>query len=358
VRIFWAVLIVAIASAGFLIFSGSDDSSHTPAIQTATPTPQASQLPASDDAVRDTPVDTPPPQTADETITEATAEDLELLNLANDVEVPAPVPVVEETKAEIAETATDTSEEMTNEVAIDDEEEDDELDIVKLTADDIAEALSETATPAPAETETSNVAPAPSGWEALAANAKENGETETEAPAAESLEIKHLEDGNLQIGSFTITGKGTKEVPYALPWDFLVSIRESYSPRDDKKTIPDHLAYFEGKYIAIAGYLQFPLAAPEPTECLVMLNQWDGCCIGVPPTPYDAIEVALSTPATQAQKFAVEGRIVGKLDIDPYLVGNWLIGLYLIGDATVDVSGARTAEELYGNTPTQLQPGQ
>ncbi len=353
-RIFWAVLIVAIAGAGFLIFSGGDDSSHTPAIQTATPAPQVSQSPARDDAVRDTPVDTPvdtpPPQTAEETITEATAEDLALLDLANDVELTVPAPVVEETKAEITET--------TDEVAIDDEEESDELEIVKLTADDIAEALSETATPVPAETENSNDAPAPPGWEALAANAKENNESAAEAPAAESLEIKHLEDGNLQIGKFTITGKGTKEAPYALPWDFLVSIRESYSPREDKKTIPDHLSYFEGKYISIAGYLQFPLAAPEPTECLVMLNQWDGCCIGVPPTPYDAIEVALSTPATQAQKFAVEGRIVGKLDIDPYLVGNWLIGLYLLGDATVDISGARTAEELYGNTPSQLQPGQ
>ena len=354
-RIFWAVLIIAIASAGFLIFSGGDDSSHTPAIQTATPAPQPSLKPTGDEAVRHAEEAPPPPQTAEETITEATAEDLELLDLANDAEVPAPAPVVEETKTEIAESATETA----DAVAIDDAESD-ELEIVKLTADDIAEALSEAESPAPAETETATESTAPSGWEALAANATENEseETATEATAAASYEVKQLDDGSLQIGSFTITGKGTKEAPYALPWDFLVSIREHYSPREEKKTIPDHLAYFEGKYISIAGYLQFPLAAPEPTECLVMLNQWDGCCIGVPPTPYDAIEVALSTPATQAQKFAVEGRIVGKLDIDPYLVGNWLIGLYLIGDATVDVSGARTAEELYGNTPSQLQPGE
>ena len=357
-RIFWAVLIIAIAAAGFVIYSSGDDSSQTPAIQTSTPATQPSLKPTGEEAARRAEEAPPPPQTADETITEATAEDLELLKLANEIEAPAPAPVVEQTETVLTETANEASEESTDEVAIDDEEASDELEIVKLTADDIAEALSETESPAPAETETSTEAPAPSGWEALAANANESADTAIEAPAAASYEIKHLEDGNLQIGTFTITGKGTKEAPYALPWDFLVSIREHYSPREEKKTIPDHLAYFEGKYIEIAGYLQFPLATPEPTECLVMLNQWDGCCIGVPPTPYDAIEVALSTPATQAQKFAVEGRIVGKLDIDPYLVGNWLIGLYLLGDATVDVSGARTAEELYGNTPSQLQPGQ
>ena len=47
----------------------------------------------------------------------------------------------------------------------------------------------------------------------------------------------------------------------------------------------------------------------------------------------------------------------GKLKIDPYLVGNWLIGLYLLTDASVDVSGTRTAEEVYGNTPSQFIPG-
>ena len=45
-----------------------------------------------------------------------------------------------------------------------------------------------------------------------------------------------------------------------------------------------------------------------------------------------------------------------QLKIDPYLVGDWLIGLYLIGDASLDVSGSRSAEEVYGNSPTMGDP--
>lgn len=339
-RIFWVVLFVVLAGVGVVIFTGGDS---------PTPTPS---LPTSAEASRSREASVP------EVLTE---------------EVPAvvatPAPVVEEGVAVVAEEAiaveasvTDSAEAVTEAAAQAVEEvnapsEEGARAIVELTAEDIAEALEDNATPAPVVA-ANEEAPAPSGWEALAEAAAPAAE---EAPAefvVEHLPVTTLEDGRLQIGDrFTIAGKGTKEEPYALPWEFLVALREAYSPREGRKAIPDHFAFFEGTYIQIRGYLQFPLASPEPTECLVMLNQWDGCCIGVPPTPYDAIEVALSVPATQAEKFAVEGRIVGKLDIDPYLVGNWLIGLYLLGDATVDVSGSRSAEEVYGNTPSQMIPG-
>ncbi len=347
-RIFWIVLIIFIAGTGFVVFSDDSKPTPTPALQTAAPAPSptVSDEPARQEIVDELPESAPVAteeaiEIADELINEAPE------SASNELatETPVPAPVIEESSTEIAEASEGEA------VETDAIEEDDELALVDLTAEDIAEALTETAAD-----------PAPTGWEELAKTSDEEtaaGDESLEAPAVVHLTVTETEEGTLRIGDkFTITGKGTKESPYALPWDFLVTIREAYSPREGKKAIPDHFAFFDGKYISIAGYLQFPLAKPEPTECLVMLNQWDGCCIGVPPTPYDAIEVALSIPATQSQKFAVEGRIVGKLDIDPYLVGNWLIGLYLIGDATVDVSGSRTAEELYGNTPSQFLPGQ
>lgn len=347
-RIFWAVLIIVIAGAGFVVFSGSDKPTPTPALQTSAPATELQSTPASiqSDAA-------PPPaeivrETADELI-----EDAPALTETDTTEAP----VVEETEAELSGEVADA--ESTEAETV----EADELNIVDLTAEDIAEATDEAEAAAnesadAATTETDETAP---GWDALAENASETTEEAAteEAPVVVNLTITATEEGALQIGDkFTITGKGTKDEPYLVPWDFLVSVRQAYSPREGRKDIPEHIAFFDGKYISISGYLQFPLASPQPTECLVMLNQWDGCCIGVPPTPYDAIEVALSTPATQAEKFAVEGRIVGKLKIDPYLVGNWLIGLYLLGDATVDVSGSRSAEEVYGNTPSQFLPGQ
>ena len=167
------------------------------------------------------------------------------------------------------------------------------------------------------------------------------------------LDIEELEDGTKRINErFILAGQGTKEQPYQITWDYLTSARDTYRPREGFKDIPAHVRMLDNTYVKLGGYLQFPLASPEPKELLVMLNQWDGCCIGVPPTPYDAIEVSLATPATRGEKFAVEGSLVGKLKIDPYLVGDWLIGLYLLSDTSLDVSGSRSAEEVYGNTPT------
>ena len=309
-RIFWAVLIVILAGVGVVVFTGGDKATNTPAVQTAAET-QASPSTTESDAT------TSPAEIARETASEL-VEDAPALDESDTVDAP----------------------------------------VIEAAATEIAEEIADVESTEAETTETDEAAP---GWDALSDNATENTEEAAteEAPAVVNLTITETDEGTLQIGDkFTITGKGTKDEPYLVPWDFLVAIRQAYSPREGRKDIPEHFAFFDGKYISIAGYLQFPLASPEPTECLVMLNQWDGCCIGVPPTPYDAIEVALSTPATQAQKFAVEGRIVGKLKIDPYLVGNWLIGLYLLNDAAVDVSGSRSAEEVYGNTPSQFLPGQ
>ena len=98
----------------------------------------------------------------------------------------------------------------------------------------------------------------------------------------------------------------------------------------------------DGKVVEVEGYLAFPLMVSETKELLVMLNQWDGCCIGVPPTPYDAIEVKLAEPAKRGGKHASFnfGGVRGTLKVDPYLVENWLVGLYVMENAQM-VEGAK-----------------
>ncbi|MGA1393110.1 MAG: hypothetical protein ACO38W_08145, partial [Phycisphaerales bacterium] len=72
------------------------------------------------------------------------------------------------------------------------------------------------------------------------------------------------------------------------------------------------------------------------SEALVMLNRWDGCCIGVPPSPYDAIEVKLDRPVVRTQMHAIDyGEVVGVLEVEPYLVDDWLVGLYLMDNASM-----------------------
>ncbi|MBX3358083.1 MAG: hypothetical protein KF745_06620 [Phycisphaeraceae bacterium] len=155
-------------------------------------------------------------------------------------------------------------------------------------------------------------------------------------PAAEpgAMKVVTRDDGSMLIDDrFEITGKGTRESPYLITWDLLVSAQQTYKPRIGKTDLPPWLDLVKDKYVRINGFVAFPLMAQSPDEMLAMLNQWDGCCIGVPPTPYDAIEVRLRQPPDQEHRLAVYGSVEGKLGIEPYLVKDWLVGLYTMDDA-------------------------
>jgi len=136
--------------------------------------------------------------------------------------------------------------------------------------------------------------------------------------------------------SFDLSGAGTKDDPYRVTWEMLLSASETYRPRDGLTDLPPHLETMDGSWVRIDGYYIFPMFAASFDEALVMLNQWDGCCIGVPPSVYDSIEVKFTDPISQKRgHFAPYGSFMGKLDIDPYIVNDWLIGLYLLEDASL-----------------------
>ncbi|MBN8598589.1 MAG: DUF3299 domain-containing protein [Planctomycetes bacterium] len=143
-------------------------------------------------------------------------------------------------------------------------------------------------------------------------------------------------DGTLIVDErFPMKGKGTLEDPFIVSWDQLTAASEVYDPRKGQKKIPDFVQVLDGQYVSVTGYVAFPIYVKEPKEMLSMLNQWDGCCIGTPPTPYDAIEVHLKDVATKEQKMATFGTVAGRLSVKPYLVGDWLVGLYVMDSAVV-----------------------
>jgi hypothetical protein len=143
-------------------------------------------------------------------------------------------------------------------------------------------------------------------------------------------------------GKYEIRGLGTPESPYRVSWECLASASESYMPRLHENEIPQRIAMLHGKVLEIDGYQAFPLMVSETKELIVMLNQWDGCCIGVPPTPYDAVEVKLLEPAKRGGRHAAFnfGGVRGTFRVDPYLVENWLVGLYILEGAQM-VEGAK-----------------
>ncbi len=156
--------------------------------------------------------------------------------------------------------------------------------------------------------------------------------------------VEKRDDGSLLLdGKFPLRGEGTAEKPYIISWDLLVSVEEAFDPQNGRRRLPERITMIDGKHVRIAGYVAFPMTSQEPQELLSMLNQWDGCCIGTPPTPYDAIEVALKEPIEGDDRFATTGRVAGVFHVKPYLQGDWLIGLYVMDDATLtprDFGGA------------------
>jgi hypothetical protein len=152
--------------------------------------------------------------------------------------------------------------------------------------------------------------------------------------------------GLLLDGRWTVEGKGTKASPYTIEWDMLVAVQRDYQPRLGQTAVPEWIAALDGKIVTIRGYALLPMGMSSMSELLVMLNQWDSCCIGVPPTPYDAIEVRLERDLTpQAQSMFSHtgalsfGDITGTFKVDPYIVQGYLLGLYLMEDASANLLG-------------------
>jgi hypothetical protein len=144
------------------------------------------------------------------------------------------------------------------------------------------------------------------------------------------------EDGSMVVdGKYVLRGKGTEAEPYKVTWDQLLSAQDDYVPKEGRKKIPGRISMLNGAWVEVTGYIAFPVMAESQDEALAMMNQWDGCCVGVPPTPYDAIEVRLKRPAEGNARMTTYGAMKGKFKIDPHLVGGWLVGLYVMDSAAL-----------------------
>jgi len=138
-------------------------------------------------------------------------------------------------------------------------------------------------------------------------------------------------------GRYTILGSGTELDPYRVTWELLKSAYETMDLNGSRVTPPKRLEMLNGTYVQISGYLAPPLWGQETKELLVLLNRWDGCCIGLPPTPFDCIEAQLSTPMKLGAAHTISyGTIRGKFIVEPFKAGTFLIGLYRLEEAQTD----------------------
>ena len=92
----------------------------------------------------------------------------------------------------------------------------------------------------------------------------------------------------------------------------------------------------EGAWVEISGYLSTPVINEETREVLFTMNRWDGCCTGVPTTPFDSIETSLAKPVTLVGKHAIRfGTVRGELHVEPFVLGGALLGIYRLDRAVV-----------------------
>jgi hypothetical protein len=143
--------------------------------------------------------------------------------------------------------------------------------------------------------------------------------------------FEQQDDGSVLVdGKYVLRGEGTRMKPYIVRWNMLAATELDFDPSKGKRGIPERMAMLHDKFVRIEGYCAFPLMISSPREVLVMLNPWDGCCIGVPPTPYDSVEVKLREAVKGDARFASQASVEGRFLVKPYLVNNWLVSLYTV----------------------------
>jgi hypothetical protein len=158
------------------------------------------------------------------------------------------------------------------------------------------------------------------------------------ALAATPAELPAFNPDKPVDGKYIVAGSGAADDPYQITWDLLMLTAQTYQPRLGSTTIPPQVQAMDGAHIKIAGYFAVPMASTDAREVLVMLNMWDGCCIGLPPSPCDAIEVRLKEPLPGSGKQYINyGTLTGTLQVDPFVQNGWLLGMYLVEDGELEV---------------------
>ena len=153
---------------------------------------------------------------------------------------------------------------------------------------------------------------------------------ETAPQPTAQVRIDRQPDGTLLLdGRFTLTGSGSEQDPFVIGWPLLFSANETIDAKADRMAVPPRIDFLNGQWVQISGFLAPPLWGVQTKELLVMKNRWDGCCIGLPPTPFDCIEAELATPIKLGAQHTISfGVIRGRLVVSPFKAGGFLIGLY------------------------------
>ena len=150
--------------------------------------------------------------------------------------------------------------------------------------------------------------------------------------------VRRVDDRTVELdGRFRVAGNGSANDPYRISWELLTSSSAFIDPAQAATTPPPWVRLLDGTYIELSGYYSTALRVPVATNLLLTLNRWDGCCIGLPPTPFDAIDVTMRAPLPLEGAHLIRfGTFRGRLGVSVFEIGGFLLGLYRLEDATFE----------------------
>jgi hypothetical protein len=150
--------------------------------------------------------------------------------------------------------------------------------------------------------------------------------------------VRRIDERTLELdGRFRVTGNGRPDDPYRISWELLTSASSSIDPARKALTPPPWVRLVDGTSIEISGYYSTAVRVAVAKNLLLTLNRWDGCCIGLPPTPFDAIDMTMRTPVPmQGLHLFRFGTFRGRLVVEPFETGGFLLGLYRLEDVTFE----------------------
>ena len=162
---------------------------------------------------------------------------------------------------------------------------------------------------------------------------------EVEPPDRDRVRIERIDSRSVRLDDrFILRGNGTERDPYTISWELLASAGETIDAAKQALVPPPHIELLDGAWVRLDGYYSSPLADEVVSEVLLTLNRWDGCCIGLPPSPFDCMETDLRTPINMRSQHLVRfGSVTGRMKVQPFAIGSWLMGLYLLEDATIEM---------------------
>jgi len=155
---------------------------------------------------------------------------------------------------------------------------------------------------------------------------------------APSEVARRIDERTLELdGRFRVIGNGSPDDPYRISWELLTSASLYIDASQGVTQSPPWVRLLDGSTVEISGYYSTAVRVQRAKSLLLTLNRWDGCCVGLPPTPFDAIEITMRSPLEMGGLHVVRfGTFRGKLAVAPIETGGFLLGLYKLDDATFE----------------------